>query len=345
MTSPRSAQISLVDTPYYHCIARCVRRAFLCGKDRYTGKNFNHRRQWLVDRIALQVEVFGIGVCAYAVMGNHYHVVLRVDKPPVLVLSDVEVLKRWTRLFRGPHLVRQYLEGLSLDSVEMQTVREIAAVWRRRLYDISWFMRCLNEYIARRANAEDQCTGRFWEGRFKSRALLDDAAVISCMAYVDLNPIRAGMARSLSGSDFTSIQQRLGKTGRSRKRNRPHQSKRFLISFKEDELLGEDKPAIRIDFQGYLGLLESTARLSHGDTTRHIFHGHEDALHGIGLSFSQWSVLSLETHSLSVQAIGDLKALRSFCRSTGRKRMAGTRYLKVIYGSGCQDGHRKLTSQ
>ena len=51
MTQSRSSLISLVDTPYYHCISRCVRRAFLCGEDKYSGKSFSHRRQWMVDRI------------------------------------------------------------------------------------------------------------------------------------------------------------------------------------------------------------------------------------------------------------------------------------------------------
>lgn len=144
-------------------------------------------------------------------MSNHYHVVLRVDAEEAERLSDVVVLKRWRLLFAGDVLVERYLseKQSSMDDAEKKKVHEIAQEWRSRLTDISWFMRCLNESIARKANKEDGCKGRFWEGRFKSQALLDEVAVLACMTYVDLNPVRAGIAETPELSDFTSIQERI----------------------------------------------------------------------------------------------------------------------------------------
>ena len=211
MTRPRSSLISLADTPWYHVVNRCVRRAFLCGHDAATGCNFDHRRGWIETRIRELASVFTIDVAAYAVMSNHYHAVLRVDAARAQALSDDAVLRRWTQLFAGPVLVQRYLASApgALGEAELDKVREFAEVYRQRLADVSWFMRVLNESIARQANAEDDCTGRFWEGRFKSQALLDEQALLAAMAYVDLNPIRAGMAESLHDSAHTSIAARL----------------------------------------------------------------------------------------------------------------------------------------
>jgi len=212
MTAPRSVLVSLEDTPWYHCVCRCVRRAFLCGEDHFSGVNFDHRRGWIVERIQQLAALFAIDVAAYAVMSNHYHIVVRIDRERALEWSVEEVLRRWTALFTGPLLVTRYLSALraEMSQAEVAKVEELAEVYRGRLHDLSWFMRTLNEHIARRANAEDGVKGRFWEGRFKSQALLDEQALLAAMAYVDLNPVRAGLAETPETSDYTSIQERVG---------------------------------------------------------------------------------------------------------------------------------------
>jgi len=202
VAQPRYTQIDIEATPYYHCISRCVRRAFLCGRDRVTGQCFDHRKGWIVEKLAELTDVFAVQICAYAVLSNHFHLVLRVDSAGARAWSETEVVERYGRLFPGAAALWHELPP----SVAADRVR----LWRARLYDVSWFMRCLNESIARRANVEDDCKGRFWEGRFRSQALLDTAGLLTCMSYVDLNPIRANLAASLEDSDFTSIQQRLG---------------------------------------------------------------------------------------------------------------------------------------
>lgn len=211
MTRARSTLVSLSDTPWYHVVCRCVRRAFLCGDDALTGKNHDHRRAWIVDRVKQLAGVFAIDVAAYAVMSNHYHLVLRVDAARARSWSNEEVLRRWTQLFDGPKLVQTRLsdQAEALDAASLARVDEWAETYRARLMDISWFMRVLNETIARQANAEDKVTGRFWEGRFKSQALLDEQAILTAMAYVDLNPIRAKMAETPEASAHTSVAERM----------------------------------------------------------------------------------------------------------------------------------------
>lgn len=203
MTYARSLLIPPGSAGTFHCVSRCVRRAFLCGEDRLTGRSFEHRRQWVEDRIHFLAEVFGVAIWGYAVMSNHLHVVVQTLPEAVAAWSDAEVTGRWVRLFPREDLSPEWRAGLLASNPEK------LAVLRSRLADLSWFMRCLSEPIARAANREDICKGRFWEGRYKVQVLLDEAAVLSAMTYVDLNPIRAGLCETLETSDHTSAQKRL----------------------------------------------------------------------------------------------------------------------------------------
>lgn len=109
MTYARKTQVSLGETPYYHVISRCVRRAWLWGYDDYAGKDYSHRKEWVAERLAYLTTTFSVDVCAYAVMSNHYHLVLHVDVPRTKGWSSEEVVERWTRLFSLPSIVERWL--------------------------------------------------------------------------------------------------------------------------------------------------------------------------------------------------------------------------------------------
>jgi len=209
MPRARKHLVCVADTPYYHVSSRCVRRAFLCGIDPHSGNSYEHRRAWVEDRVRALSSLFSIDLCAYAVMSNHYHVVVKLNPDETAGWSDDDVLNRWTALFRGPLLVQRYRSGAPLSAAELDTVRSMAAVFRHRLGSLSWFMKCLNEPIARQANAEDRCTGHFWEARFYSQPLRSERALLTAMAYVDLNPVRAKLAKTLEQSAYTSIKARI----------------------------------------------------------------------------------------------------------------------------------------
>ncbi len=203
MTIARSLTVAEGQAACYHLISRCVRRAFLCGEAA------EHRREWIARGLAAQAKTFAIEVLAYSVMANHLHVVIRIDPFLAISWNDLNVTERWAALF--PHTDEDGIEvPWSPEEIERQAqnlswVMEI----RKRLTSVSWFMKILKERVARRANREDKCTGHFWEGRFTSVRLLDQAAVIACMAYVDLNPIRAAIAKTPEDSAYTSIQLRI----------------------------------------------------------------------------------------------------------------------------------------
>ena len=308
MPTARHRLVSLDDTPYYHCISRCVRRAFLCGEDSTTGYSFEHRRQWIVDRTKLLCSVFAVDLCAYAVMSNHYHVVVRLDSQAVKNWSDQEVAERWTQLFSKSALVHRFLGGSDLLPFERVQVQQLISTWRSRLVNLSWFMRCLNEPIARMANQEDRCTGRFWEGRFHSQALLDERAVLACMAYVDLNPIRAAMAKTPETSDYTSIQERI-----------VHPDETTLQPFDpRDEAAG-----LPFMLKDYLELVDWAGREIKRNKRGYIPASKPPILVRLNMHSSPVLDYLKHTKKFTPVALGAVSQLRRFAHSVGRRFVKG----------------------
>ena len=209
MTLPRNQLVAVEDTPYYHVVSRCVRRSYLCGIDAHSGKDYEHRRQWIENRIRILSSLFALEICSYCVMSNHIHIVVKLMPSEAESWTDDEVLERWTHLYTGPFPVQQWRTDTLDNPADYETLHRLIPIYRDRLGNLGWFMKCLNEPIARQANKEDGCTGHFWESRYKSQALLTEEALLTCMAYVDLNPTRAGMCNTPEESDYTSIKERI----------------------------------------------------------------------------------------------------------------------------------------
>ncbi|MEO7935461.1 MAG: transposase [Dokdonella sp.] len=165
MTTARSLLVDSESPGYYHCVSRWVRRAWLCGIDPYDGKSYEHRREWVEGRLLELAEIFAVGIYAYAVMSNHVHVVVRIDPNAAIEWTPEEVASRWVRLF--PATADGEIDPIACQIKEQNLLgnAERLEICRQRLSSLAWFMRSLNEPIARRANQEDSCTGRFW-GRF-----------------------------------------------------------------------------------------------------------------------------------------------------------------------------------
>lgn len=212
MAIPRSRLIDDQLALHYHIVSRCVRRSWLCDYDRYTRKNYNHRKQWLIQRLLHLAQYFAIEVDAFTIMSNHFHLVLYYDPLASDTWSDAEVARRWAEAF-PPRMAKPDPEELELrkqwlrESL-LESPQRLASA-RRCLGSLSAFMKHLKQPIAWRANREDKCSGHFFEGRFYSGALLSEEAVIAAMAYVDLNPVRARIARSIEQCHDSSITSRL----------------------------------------------------------------------------------------------------------------------------------------
>ena len=247
--------------------------------------------------------VFDIDVCSYAIMSNHMHIVLRVGDTSEWPAN--RVLVAWQSLYSLPMLCDRYLKGEINTEAELRRVKEYVTEYRSRLMSVSWYMKAINEYIAKMANAEDRCTGHFWESRFKCQALLDERALLTCMAYVDLNPIRAGMAKALGDSGYTSIQERLEKKNT------------WLSSFGNGE---NDLPYY---LSSYIDLVDESGRCVRDDKRCFIPKDSAKTIDKLGISPDTWLDELKGFKSIGFSAVGTADQLKEFSAKTNKQWSLG----------------------
>ena len=226
------------------------------------------------------------------------HIVLKVNSTKEW--NATQVLMTWCSLYSLPVLCDRYLRGEIEAEAELRRVNEYVAEYRSRLMSVSWYMKAINEYIARMANDEDKCTGHFWESRFKCQALLDERALLTCMAYVDLNPIRAAMAKDLKGSDFTSIKERIENT------------LTWLSGF------GKGHNDLPFSLSSYIDLVDETGRCLRGDKRGFISNKTAKVIDQIGIDPNSWLDELKGFKSIGFSAVGTAEQLKDFSAKTKR---------------------------
>ncbi len=190
--------------------------------------------------------------------------------------------------------------------------------------DISWYMRCLNEHIARQANIEDGCSGRFWEGRFKSQALLDEKALATALAYVDLNPIRAKVADTPESSDYTSIQKRI----RSALANK--QQPTVLMPFVGNPR--NDMPkGLPFSLKDYLELVDWTGRILREDKRGSIAIQLPPILERLQIDPKHWIYMTQSFESRFKGLVGTAYQLKSVCARLGYKRTPNISSCQLLF--------------
>jgi REP element-mobilizing transposase RayT len=341
MGYPRSVYVPEGQDVVCHTFTRCVRRAHLYGYDALTDRDYSHRKAWIVERLRFLTTIFAVEVCTYSVLDNHYHLVLRILPSLVDTWSDRDVAIRWITL--SP---RQDGPPIESQITAITAAPKRVAQLRRRLGSLSWFMSQVNGFISRKANKEDGVKGRFWESRFKCRALLDDAAIVAGMVYVDLNPIRAGLAGTPEDSDFTSIQERIrawqketlsseepsgqldNATGSSNPCSIPMDF--WLCPIQSDS---SGRGILPISAAAYFDLVDRSGRILKENKRGFIDPELAPILLRIGVNPNAWMDTISRFDSRFRIAAGLLSSLRTFARQLGRRWVTGVTAAKVAFST------------
>ena len=327
----------------FHVVNRCVRRTNLCGRDPLSKKDYSHRREWVRRRLEFLAGVFAVEILSYAVMSNHLHVIVRTRPDVAVPWSDEDVARRWWNLFpKRKNKNQTPAEPSDEDLAKITSSPNGVREKRRRLSNLSWFMKCLCEPIAKRANQEDEVRGHFWESRYKAQPLLDEMAIAACMSYVDLNPVRAGIADSPETSDFSSVQARIRdrheaqacRTSEARSVKLEHGEHAGWLAplqleakpSKSRETQGarraSNKGSLSMSLDQYLQLLDWTGRQLRRDKPGVISSDLKPILERLDCTVESWMDLvrnfrrRFRTEAGRPEALANVSSLRRNCRST-----------------------------
>ena len=269
MPTPRSRLVDASITPWYHCISRCVRRAFLCGD------NHAHRKQWIENRLRELVGIFAIECAGFSVMDNHLHLLLRIDSRKAESWSGEEIARRWFALFPMRDIHGQAAALTDARVARFAANADWIAEMRRRLANLGWFMKSLKEPLARMANKQEGVSGAFWEGRFKSVGIRDEESLLATAAYIDLNPLAAGVVATPEESAHTSLGTRIshcqanGTVETLRDdlsvltRNPAQEAGLWLLPVDDDRAQGGERPGLHdgLTLSCYLRLVDASSRM------------------------------------------------------------------------------------
>lgn len=342
---PRGEIVRLDEVGVYHCWNRCVRRAFLCGNDFVSGIDYEYRRMWIGRLEEKLAGLFAIEVGFHAELSNHIHIVLRTRPDVVRNWSDEQVVRRWLHI---SHLTKSKDGELkpfneSRIAVELADPKRVAEL-RERLSDPSFFMAALCEHVARRSNQEDGCSGSFWEERFKCRHLADEAAMLVCGIYVDLNQVRAGEATTPEASTHTSAHDRIA--GYQEKQTAPgennvdssHTPDGWLCELTLQEghdvdvshavrsasgRRASDKGLLPIKLDDYLKLLDASGRMVQDSKFGSIPMHLAPILERLGIKVNLWSDLVANYHEWFGRIVGNSQTLMERAAESGRRWYRG----------------------
>ncbi len=337
----------------YHCWNRCVQRAFLCGADPVTGRDYEYRREWIQQTEQLLARLFAVEVAFHAELSNHIHVILRTRPDVAASWSDEDVVRRWlsiTKLKRNgaDSIVEPSQEKMDGELRQPERVAEL----RRRLANVSWFMGALCETVSRRCNRDAGTSGAFWEHRFACRSLANEAAILVCGIYVDLNAIRAREAETPEQSRHTSaydriqgLQQRLGENAEEASQaNAPHPDCWLCeltlrdrdaglsgVAASESPWRASDKGILSLSLEKYLELLDWTGRQIRSDKRGAIPASLAPILDRLQIAQAQWLDAIASFDQWFGRVVGSLATLSSTTQRVGHA-FRGVRRCVQVFG-------------